>query len=558
MEQRDRPLRVGILTNGTSLPQWQVDTLRRIARLPAVEVPIVVMNADMMGGRRWRRILEVRRFRGIPFRLFSLLDAWICDVLAGHPLASVERRQDMQSVLPSAEFLPVTPKTSPSGLYHRFAEEDIEAIRNANLDLLLRFGFGILRGDILDVTRDGILSFHHADNRVNRGGPPGFWEWFNAGHQTGVTLQVLNEDLDNGRVVTRGSYQTKLWSYTANRRHAFLEGQMLMVDAIGRVATGQPLWSEDEREPFNIYASPLFKPPNALKSLTSIALLVKRVLAQVAGRMSRRGNRWQIFVSKKNSDDIYDYSLTLRRAISLKPPRGRTWADPFIIQRDDGVFLFFEDMGYREKKAKISYVRLDEDASVTEYGIALEREFHLSYPFLTQDGDDLFMIPEASASRKVSLYRCVDFPGKWEFVVDILEDLNAADSTVLKRDGKYWLFSNIDRNGSGDHCCELHVFWAEALAGPWTPVQDNPVVVDASTARMAGGFIEDRDGVLYRCSQINGSRYGEGINFMRVDDLTVDGYRESRCMSIIPDWDDFVTMHHIDESPDWITFDASK
>jgi hypothetical protein len=558
MEQRRRPLRVGILANGSSVARWQADILRRISDLPAVDVCTVVLNGEMVGEGRWRRYLDARRYKAIPFRLLSILDAWLCTVLAGHPLASVEHRQDLRSILPSADFTPVTPKTSSSGLYHRFAEEDIETIRKADLDVMIRFGFGILQGDILDVPRSGILSFHHADNRVSRGGPPGFWEWYGARHQTGVTLQVLTEELDNGRVVARGSYQTKLWSFAANRRHAFLEGQMLLVDAVRRLATGHPFRFEDENESFNVSVSPVFKSPNALQCLGATALLLKRVLAQIASRLMRRGNRWEIFIAKTSVEGIDEFSLALRRAVCLKPPRGRIWADPFIVQRDDGVFLFFEDVGYREKKGKISYLRLDENASVIDYGVALEREFHLSYPFLLEDGDELFMIPEASESRKVSLYRCVDFPGQWEHVTDILDDLSASDSTVLRRDGKYWLFSNIDRNESGNPNYELHVFWAESLDGPWIPLQDNPVVIDASTARMAGGFIEDRDGGLYRCSQINGSRYGEGLNFMRVDNLTVDGYRESRRLSILPDWGDFATMHHIDVSSNWITFDASK
>jgi hypothetical protein len=142
-------------------------------------------------------------------------------------------------------------------------------------------------------------------------------------------------------------------------------------------------------------------------------------------------------------------------------------------------------------------------------------------------------------------------------VTDILEDVSAGDATVLKRDGRYWLFTNMDRNGTGDHSCELHVFWAEALVGPWTALPENPVIVDAATARMAGGFIEDRHGGLYRCSQINGDGYGEGINFMWVEELTTESYRESRVESIRPDWDGIVAMHHIHQSADWITFDAS-
>ena len=70
----------------------------------------------------------------------------------------------------------MAPLVSKSGLVFRYRDEDIRAIRHLNFDLLLHFGSGILRGDILIAARFGILSFHHADNKINRGQPAGFWE----------------------------------------------------------------------------------------------------------------------------------------------------------------------------------------------------------------------------------------------------------------------------------------------------------------------------------------------------------------------------------------------
>ena len=43
------------------------------------------------------------------------------------------------------------------------------------------------KGKILDIFHFGILSFHHGDNRVIRGGPSGFWEVLN-NHPSSVSL----------------------------------------------------------------------------------------------------------------------------------------------------------------------------------------------------------------------------------------------------------------------------------------------------------------------------------------------------------------------------------
>ena len=88
------------------------------------------------------------------------------------------RTFDLTGLVPGS--LHVTPIVSKSGFVFRYRDDDVRAIKGLNLDLLLRCGSGILRGEILNAARFGILSFHHADNRINRGGPAGFWEVFSA------------------------------------------------------------------------------------------------------------------------------------------------------------------------------------------------------------------------------------------------------------------------------------------------------------------------------------------------------------------------------------------
>ena len=70
----------------------------------------------------------------------------------------------------------INPIISKSGFVYRYEGDDIQKIRKLNLDLIVRCGSGILHGEILNSARFGIISLHHADNRINRGVPPGFWE----------------------------------------------------------------------------------------------------------------------------------------------------------------------------------------------------------------------------------------------------------------------------------------------------------------------------------------------------------------------------------------------
>ena len=57
----------------------------------------------------------------------------------------------------------VSPIISKSGLSCTYDDSDLEKIKSANLQLLVRGGRGILRGKILTCCPNGIISFHHAD-----------------------------------------------------------------------------------------------------------------------------------------------------------------------------------------------------------------------------------------------------------------------------------------------------------------------------------------------------------------------------------------------------------
>src|SRR5262249_31526783 len=116
---------------------------------------------------------------------------------------------DLSKIIPSQ--IVISPIVSKSGFVYRFAADDIETLKSLNLDLMIRCGGGIFRGDILKAAKLGIISFHHADNRINRGVPAGFWEVYFRQDTTGFTIQRLTEELDGGDVLMRGHVQTQYY-----------------------------------------------------------------------------------------------------------------------------------------------------------------------------------------------------------------------------------------------------------------------------------------------------------------------------------------------------------
>jgi len=80
-----------------------------------------------------------------------------------------------------------------------YSKETIEAIRAYNLDVLILVGgYGIIKEPLINLTPNGVLSYHHGDMRKYRGMPPAFWELYNGEKEIGVTLQKLDIGLDCG------------------------------------------------------------------------------------------------------------------------------------------------------------------------------------------------------------------------------------------------------------------------------------------------------------------------------------------------------------------------
>ena len=154
---------------------------------------------------------------------------------------------------------------------------------------------------------------------------------------------------------------------------------------------------------------------------------------------------------------------------------------------------------YATGRGHIACLELDEDGALASQQVVLQRDYHLSYPFIFEGGTELYMIPETAANRTVELYRCERFPDRWGFVKVLLRDLYAVDATLLEADGGAWLFANVKESG-GSSLNALHLFrGASPLADDWRPHPKNPVVQDhrlgeAGRANIHAGWPVDTAG----------------------------------------------------------------
>lgn len=400
------------------------------------------------------------------------------------------------------EVLATVPIVSTSGFVHRFSAEDIEKIKALDFDLLIRCGSGILRGEILRASRLGVISIHHGDNRVNRGGPAGFWECYHEWPQTGFIIQRLTEELDAGEVLVRGSFMTRFY-YSLNQAHLYKKANTHLENLLTRIASTGRLPSAENRP--GPYSSILFGPPNLRQSVAYGFKVLTRISTKLMARMLMLRERWGISLLSGRWEKAVFW-----RSTEVRLPRGRFWADPFLCSHDGRTFCFVEDFVYRTNRAHITALEIV-GTKVVERGIAIKEPFHLSFPFLFQYQGELYMCPESYKAGQIRIYRCREFPLKWELQAVVMEGVSAADTMLFEKGGKWWLLTSLDQSGTEDHCSELYLFSsASPLDTNWTPHSQNPIRIDACGGRNAGLIVEGEK--LFRLAQRQGfDQYGQGL-----------------------------------------------
>lgn len=214
-------------------------------------------------------------------------------------------------------------------------------------------------------------------------------------------------------------------------------------------------------------------------------------------------NKWFIAI-KERGENLFDLSdLKV-----IEPAPGTYHADPFLFKG----LIFFELYDY--KKGVIACM----NKSGKNLKIVLEQPWHLSFPFLIEDGGEIYMVPESGASN-IDLYRAVDFPDKWEFV-DTLVQGAFADTTILKRAKDFLMFTT-----EGDN--NLRIYRADSMRGPWDKVYSESHM----HSRGAGNIFFDLDAKIIRPTQ-DGEAYGRKLFFKEID----FPYKEKTIKTIEPDW----------------------
>lgn len=537
-------LRIGLLLDDNQrMSAWQHKMIKDILESDFAEVKLVILNETAMKQGNSSLPQKLRRnYKRLPsIGIGRLLNAlYYLLIERKHSVPDASEKVNAEALLSNIPIIKCKPiKTRWSD---RFESTDISQIESYKLDILIRCGFRILRGDILTIARYGVWSFHHGDNRINRGGPAGFWESMESWPVNGSILQILNEDLDNGMVLYRSYSSTSSMSVKDNRSRNKWKTLSFMTRKMQELYEAGPdeffrQVQHDNRHP-ELYSERLYVMPT---NYEMAKLLSSKVIEKIIDLYFNNLyiNQWILMYDLKDS-----FSSSLWRYKKIMPPKDRFYADPHIIHKDGCYYIFIEEFIFGTDRGFISVIEMDETGQYGAPKRVLERPYHLSYPFVFEHENNFYMIPETQSNRTVELYKCVEFPYRWEFAMNLMEDIRAGDATLHYQDGRWWMFANVTETRGASLADELCIFSSEnLLSNEWQPHPKNPIISDCRKARPAGKIFKHGEG-LYRPGQNSSRRYGYGFQINEITRLSTDDYCEAVVSSIEPHWDSRIIGTH--------------
>ncbi|MBV9245972.1 MAG: hypothetical protein JO366_14280 [Methylobacteriaceae bacterium] len=297
----------------------------------------------------------------------------------------------------------------------------------------------------------------------------------------------------------------------------------LLLQSIRRISAGEP--------PIETAAS---QPP-VLASRSPFRHVANALAAKIAARLTgllTYPDHWRIGWRWTKGDAVGDGLVWPQQPYRfLADDRQRYFADPFAFVHDGAAHVFCEEFPYATRRGIISMFTVTREGVASPPRPILERPYHLSYPLVFAEGGAIWMIPESSENRTVELYRAQRFPDVWVREAVLVENVVAADATLVTHGGRRWLFAAVSEDGSSSWDA-LGLFHALDLFGPWTAHPLNPLLIDVEAARPAG-MMFTRQGRLLRPAQDCTNGYGSALTLCEVTRLDPHGY-EQRIVRRLP------------------------
>jgi hypothetical protein len=511
-------LRVSVILPDNMVPAWISYMMDAIKRSTHAEISALAF-ADQPNGRTTNKQYELQ---------FNL------DKKLFNPEPDPWELSDIRKVLYNTQVLGVN-------LYER-----ISRLKSMRIDHILNLSLEELPKSVLHVARFGAWSLRCNDVRVTAGSEIGWLEILNNVPTMRCDIEIQREE--TLQVFPASVIATNPSSISLNQTSFFWRASEAIPRALRRLHTQGEQKFFAQTKP----ASPAEK-AGMPTGAQSTALAQKQALQISESKILRRNTSqpWALIAGKSPEGESPHWG-----SLNLKvPPRGVFWSNPFLLKKQDTPYLFFEEYVLKHQRGRIAYAMIDDEGKIGEPQVALERPYHLSYPYIFEYRGEFYMIPETAENRAVEAYRCMRFPDQWEFHKTIMPNVLAANATLIEYSMRWWMFVSLAGKGSSTPD-ELHLFYSDdPLTTNWTPHPMNPILSDVRSAQTAGCLFR-REGGLIRPSRDPSLRHAPAVNLNSITKLSIYEHEEEPLERIEPPSENILGMQTYNNSSDFVVLDA--
>ncbi|MBY0145909.1 hypothetical protein [Neobacillus niacini] len=510
LKQNKKLMNVGIILDSFDVPKWIEKIITDILQVNFIELKVVIVNTNYSANKFQRN-----NYKHFLYKQYCKLD---------YKYYSTKVKENaFEKINIESTFTQSNNKVDLIRLNTiGFSQVEIETLRKEKLDVIIQFGFSEIRPHLIGLSKNGIWFYPHdnfGEGYITE--PKFFRSMFSKNDPLEISLNTFFESPEKSNIIYKSQSSVIRDSLFFNSNAVYWKSSEFILKKLRDL-------NEGKMRGFNINSEERLikqKETKIPKNIEVLNLLVCLSFEKIKSRVFYE--QWFLAFKKQNGKKG-NYTI-------IKPPLDRFYADPFIIKKDNKTFIFFEEFIYRKGKGDISVLEIDSETNISSEPITvLDKSYHLSYPFLYEWEDDIYMIPETSGNRTIELYKANKFPYEWELVKVLIDDINAVDATIIHYNNRFWMFTNVFIDGSSS-LDELHIFYSDNLFGEWKPHQMNPVVSNASSARPAGNIFL-KEGKLIRPSQDCSFSYGYSVKFNEIVELTEEAYIEELLSEMKPNW----------------------
>lgn len=263
---------------------------------------------------------------------------------------------------------------------------------------------------------------------------------------------------------------------------------------------------------------------------------------------------WDIMILKDHGSHLFpDNTLEiLSKTTAQQLKKKYTFqADPFIVEKADKLYVFYEAFSFRNSKGTLRCRVLDRELTEID-DVKLEGfddlRCHLSFPFLIHINDQLFMIPESSERKEVILFQSVEFPSRWKKIKVLISDTELTDNVFLTINETCYLLSTTMDN-------EIIIHSAENIFGEWQRIAPSLKVSNHHHRGAGAPYLVDNK-MYFLTQECTPETYGKSIYIKELVALNDTVFDESLIEKINSSINHSDGVHTLNFSNNYIVYDS--